>query len=250
MCAQLGDRAPAAEPAGRDLERLRAPVGGAGRSPRRRARRLRAGSASAASTTSGTRAVTSSRLRVKTRDVARRARWTCTRAPSSFHSTAAGLHARERVGHVGGGRGEHRLQRAADLEPERRQPRGAVGEGGAGHRAEVAAQHQRAAHRGARHVRRRARRRRPSRRPGRPGAARRVSSAAQEALLGLGRAGEQRARAPRAAAPASRARRGRRCARRRASTSPTVSDGSAAGGRDARAATPSRRRSGAGAARR
>ena len=59
------------------------------RSPRRRGRPRSTRSASAASTTSGTRAVTSSRLRVNTRTSPPR-RCTWMRAPSSFHSIAAG----------------------------------------------------------------------------------------------------------------------------------------------------------------
>ncbi len=51
---------------------------------------MRTGSDSASATTSGTRAVMSSSVRVKTR-TSSPSRCTCTRIPSSFHSTAAGL---------------------------------------------------------------------------------------------------------------------------------------------------------------
>ena len=203
------------KPRGGDLEGLRAPVAGAGRSPRRRARGGGAGSASAASTTSGTRAVTSSRLRVKTA--------TSRVAPVHLDARAVELvldrrrvHALERAGDVGGGLGEHGLQRAADLEAERRRaPRRRSRERDGGDRAEVAAQHQRAADRGARHLGGARHRVDHHARLGRPGAARRVSTPRQEALLRGGRAREQRGErlAPRALGAGARP--ARRSARRR-----------------------------------
>ena len=112
-----------------------------------------AGSASAASTTSGSRAVTSSSVRVKIRTSSPE-RWTWIRAPSSFHSTAAGPGLLQRGLDVGRGRGQHRRDRAPDLEPERRQRlRAVLAQRRRGHRAEIAAQHQRPPHRGDRHVR-------------------------------------------------------------------------------------------------
>ena len=76
------------------------------------------GSARAASTTSGSRAVTSSRLRVKI-ETASPARWICTRAPSSLASnTAVAAEAGQRVGDVGCGLGEHRPDRPAHLQRE------------------------------------------------------------------------------------------------------------------------------------
>ena len=70
----------------------------------------------------GSRAVTSSSVRVKI-PTASPSRWTWIRAPSSFHSTAAGPGLLQRGVHVRRRRGQHRRDRPPDLEPERRQRR-------------------------------------------------------------------------------------------------------------------------------
>ena len=109
------------------------------------------GSASAASTTSGTRAVMSSRLRVKTRTSSPR-RWTWMRTPSSFHSTAAGPslrrapRRRRRPGEASiGCSGRPTSSRNAAQRLPRRSASATRRD-----RAEVAAQHQRPAHVGLR----------------------------------------------------------------------------------------------------
>ena len=62
--------------------------------------------------------VTSSSVRVKIATPAPE-RWTWIRAPSSFHSTAAGTGLLQRRLDIRRGRGQHRRDRAPDLEPER-----------------------------------------------------------------------------------------------------------------------------------
>ena len=169
----------------------------------------------------------SSSVRVNTRTSSPR-RCTCTRTPSSLNSTAAGLIRSSAAVEVVAGRGEHRLHRPQQLERDRAQPGRAVGQRDGGDRAEVAAQHQRAADVGARHVRR------LRDRVGHHAGERALADVAEqqrdeEALLVLGRAREQRRGPPRAEracepAPASSPIRSNA-----ASTSATVSDGSAAG---------------------
>ncbi len=75
------------------------------------------GSRLVAATTSGTRSVTSARLRVKARTSSPE-RCTWSRAPSSFHSTPAVTGARERLRDVCRRLGQHRPDRAQHLEPE------------------------------------------------------------------------------------------------------------------------------------
>ena len=227
---RAADVGAAADPARRDLERLRPAVGVAARSPRRRARPRAPAAPARPPTTSGTRAVMSSRLRVKTA-TSSPSRCTWMRTPSSFHSTAAGPTSRQRRGDARRGLGQHRLQRAADREAERaRAPRAPPAQRGRGHRAEVAAQHQRPPHLGRRHA-------------GGPGDGL-DHHALQRALAQLARragrpgsAARRRSPAPNSSASSAPPRglragpgRARRSARRRASTSATVSVGSAAGG--------------------
>src|SRR4051812_351377 len=143
-----------------------------------------AGSARTASTTSGTRAVMSSRLRVKARTSAPR-RWTCRRAPSSLYSMAAGpvfasapstsSPGAASIGWIGrptsrptarsastppsraaaavvpGGR-EHGVDRAPALEADRAERLDAAPEGRGRRRAGVAAEHARPADRVAGHL--------------------------------------------------------------------------------------------------
>ena len=137
---------------------------------------------------------------------------------------------RERGADVGGRAGEHRRQRPADLEPDRRQPLAAVPQRDRRDRREVAAQHQRAPQLGRRQAR---------------GARDRVGHHARERALRAGRRaaaarGTPARRRPRApAAPAPR-RAARRPSRRRPSprstpsarsSSATVSDASRRGRR-------------------
>ena len=171
----------------------------------------RTGSASAASTISGTRAVTSSSVRVNTPTSAP-SRCTWMRAPSSLHSTPAGLTLAERGRDVGRRLGEHRLQRAARLQAQgverRRRPRPARS------RPPPRGRRAASARAGPRPRARRPPRRppRPSRPPARPGAARPTAARPGTAARPR-RPGRGRRPAGAGARPASPAPRARRCAR-------------------------------------
>ena len=154
----------------------------------------RTGRARAAATTSGTRAVMSSRVRVNT---ATSPPSRCDLDPGAVQlpldrGLPHPLHGRLDAGR---GRGQHRLEGAADLEVELAQGRDAGGQGGLGHRAEGPAQHHGPPHLG----------------PGDPGglgdgldhhplqgalAELARQQADQEALLGGGRPPEQLANQP------------------------------------------------------
>ena len=163
------------------------------------------------------------------------------RAPSSFHSTAAGPVFSSAAVDVGRGRGEHRRDRPPDLEPERRQRLRAAAERRLGDRAEVAAQHQRPPHGRDRHAGRLGHRV-ADHRGQRALAQVAEHQRAQERLLGRRRARQQRAPAPRAARPREPAPLSAGHASSAASTSATVSVGAPPRAAAAPcAATPSRR---------
>ena len=133
----------------------------------------RAGSGRTASTISGTAAVTSLRLRVKTR-TSSPALWTWTRAPSSFHSSAAVPSWASARRDVVRRTREHRLHRLQ--EPDRRSARARLRLRSARPsrpRAKPAGEHRRAPHRRPREAPPPRRSRRASRPRARPGAARR-----------------------------------------------------------------------------
>ena len=239
--ARAGSRSPGTAPAARRR---------AARSPRRRAPRRASGSASAASTTSGTPrgdVVEAARERPRTSPSRR---WTWIRTPSSLHSTAAGRDLRQRRLDVRRGRGEHRLQRAGRpragrlAAPARRRsarspPR----------RRRSRAQHQGAPHRLHRHAPRPARPPRPSRRPARPGAGRRAAAATRNSCsVSVARREQLVQRGAAATACEPGAARAADALARRVDLDELERR---LGGRRAagRAATPSPRRSGAGAAR-
>ena len=121
------------------------------RAPRRRGRTARRAAPRATSTTSGSRSVMSSRLRVATR-TSSPSRWTWIRMPSSLASTATGAAAGlgHRGGDVGRAGGEHRQHRPADLEPDRGQ-RLLARERRAGDRDGAAGEHRRTAYGRQRH---------------------------------------------------------------------------------------------------
>ncbi len=122
------------------------------RSPRRRAPAPSAGSARTTSTTSGSRWVMSSRLRVAISTSSPR-RCTWIRMPSSFASTASGaVDLGQRRVEVGRRRREHRLDRATDGQADRGQ-RLAPGEGRVDDVRRAPGEHRRSSYVGDRHAR-------------------------------------------------------------------------------------------------
>ena len=108
----------------------------------------RTGSLPRTATTSGSRPVMSSRVRVNSRTEPPD-RWAWIRIPSSFHSTAACTPATDlgqRFGDARRAGREHRAHRPPDLQPEGRQRRAAARQRRGRHRAQRAAQHHRPAH--------------------------------------------------------------------------------------------------------
>ena len=216
----------------------------AARAPRRRGRAL-AGKRATASTTSGTRSVTSSSPRVDADLVAGLCTWM--RAPSSFHSKAAGR-SRASASPTSVRRlREHRLERPEQLEAEaverarrRRAPPPRP--------SQVAAQHDRAAH--------------PPRDAGRLATASTITPSSapcrsSPSSSDAGSAARSPSRARTAAASSvsrerlrSRSRRPTRSGRSRASTSRSSSVGSGAGEGSDRAAPPTPLRPSPAAARR
>ena len=117
----------------------------------------------------------------------------------------------QRGGDVRGGAGEHRRERAHDLERDRVETGAAVGERDRRHRGEVAVQHQRAAQRRSPGRPPPSRRPPPSPRRARPGAGRRraAGSGTRARPRSPARAGRARRRAARRPSPARSARRSR-----------------------------------------
>ncbi len=144
------------------------------------------------------------------------------RAPSSFHSTAGRPGLLQRGLDVGRGRGQHRRDRAPELEPELAQI--APGQRDRRHRPELPAQHQRPAHRRHRHARPPSPPRRPRPRPARPGGCPRARGCAGTPARTPSRGPAARA-ARRAAPPAEPAPLIPATASSAASTSATVSVG-------------------------
>ncbi len=141
----------------------------------------------------------------------RRARWICTRAPSSLASKiAVAAESFERVVDAGRGLGEHRADRAPDLQGESASAAAPAGQAPPRRRRAGRRRAWRpAAPRGG-DARRPWRPRRPSARPARPGATRRRAGGAGTICSIVGGRGEQPSRAARRGGPASPCPRRRR----------------------------------------